>query len=457
MRKTVDMTVGSPTKLIFFFTLPIIFNYVLQQLYSLADAAIVALALGDMAVTGVNLTGSLTFLVLGFSQGCSGGFGILLSHFVGAKDEEKMRRSFATSILLTVAISFVLTALALLFSRKMLLLLETNAIYMDYSLAYIRAVFSGIIFTMFYNLASQVLLAFGDSKSPLIILVISALLNIGLNSLLFVFNWSVAWAGYATIISQGVAALIGFGIIFKKIAVLRLKKEDFQTSFGFIVEHLGIGLPMAFQFSITAIGCMIQQRAFNLFPPEYSMGQSTGSKINGIFDTGVLNAFGTAMATYCGQNHGAKRLDRIRQGVKSGFIIGGGLTIGCMVLAIGLAYPMANLLLPDATKEVHGIVFQYVCVNASMFFFLMLVFFFRQSLQGVGKSFTAAFGGVIELMARFVCAFTLAKISFNWACLSNSCAWVSAGIYFLIMFLLYLRKETKNSINSTAEEIKDGN
>jgi len=448
MNKNIDMTVGSPTKLIFWFTLPIIFNYILQQLYSLADAAIVALALGNEAVTGVNVTGSLTFLVLGFSQGCSGGFGILLSHFVGAKDEEKMQKSFAVSILLTILISGILTVLALLFSRPMLRLLETNELYIEYSLSYIRAIFSGIIFSMFYNLASQVLLAFGDSKSPLVILAISAILNLLLNSLLFVTNWSVAWAGWATVISQGIAAIVGYIIILAKIPVLRLKRKHFSCSIKFALKHLGMGLPMAFQFSITAIGCMIQQRAFNLFPPEYTMGQSTGSKINAIFDSGVLNAFGTAMATYCGQNHGAKRLDRICQGIKSGFLIGGGLTIFCMGNALALAYPMANLLLPNASKQIHDLVFKYVAINSSMFFFLMLVFFFRQCLQGVGKSFTAAFGGVVELIARFTCAFTLAKISFDWACLSNPCAWATAGIYLLIAFLLYLHKETKKEKTS---------
>ncbi len=443
MRKNVDMTVGSPTKIIFLFMLPIIFNYVLQQFYSLADSTIVALALGNEAVTGVNLTGSLSFLVIGFSQGCSGGFGVLLSQFVGAKDERKIKNSFAVSIFLTLVIATCLTVLSLTFSRPLLTLLKTNELYIDYSNAYIRAIFSGIVFTMFYNLASQILLAFGDSKSPLIILFTSAVLNVGLNSLLFIKDMTVAWAGWATVISQAAAAVVGFVIIFKKIPALRIKREDFKFTAKFALAHLGMGLPMAFQFSITAIGCMIQQRAFNLFPPEYSMAQSTGSKINGIFDAGVLSAFGTAMGTYCGQNYGAKRFDRIESGVKAGFLVGGGLTLFSMAAALAVCYPLSYVLLPNASSEVYSHVFTYILINSSMYVFLMLIFFFRHALQGTGRSMTAAFGGVIELIARTVCAFTLATVLFKFACFSNPMAWISAGLFLMVSFLICLKQEKK--------------
>ncbi len=447
MAKNVDMTVGNPVKLIVWFMLPLILNYVFQQFYAVADSAIVALALGSKAVTGVNLTGTLSFLVLGFSQGCSGGFGILLSQFVGAKDEEKQRKSFATSILLTIAIALILTAVSLIFCRELLLLLKTNEIYFEYSEQYIRAIFSGIIFTMFYNLSAQVLLAYGDSKSPLIILLISAGLNVILNCLLFITDWSVAWAGWATVIAQGVAAVVGFALIFKKIPALRLKKEDFLLKARFVLKHLAMGIPMACQFSITAIGCMIQQRAFNLFDPKYAMAQSTGSKISGIFDSGALQAFGTAMGTYFGQNYGAKRTDRLRDGVKYGFVVGSITAIFCAVLVVALAYPLSFILLPDAPKEVYAFVFYYALVHGVCYLLLMLVYFFRHALQGVGKSVSAAFGGVVELIARVVCANTLAKISFEYACFSNPSAWLTAGLFLMISFLIYL-KRIKNGFNN---------
>ena len=450
MKKTVDMTVGNPTKTIILFTLPIILNYVFQQFYALADTAIVSLALGSDAMTGVNVTGPISFLMLGFSQGCSSGFGILLSQFVGAKDEEKMRKSFATSIGLTIVIALFLTAISLFCCKPLLNLMETNEQYFDYAYDYINAIFSGLVFSMFYNLASQILLAFGDSKTPLYILLISATANLLLDALLFITDWTVAWAGWATVISQGLSAVVGFMIIFKKLPVLRLQKEDFFVDGKFALKHLGMGLPMAFQFSITSIGLMIQQRAFNLFPPVYSKAQSAGSKISGIFDGGVIRAFGATMATYCGQNYGTKRLDRIRQGVRSGFIVGGGLALFSFVTAVGSAYPIASLLMPKESKEVWKYVFQYVLTNASNYFFLLLIEFFRLALQGIGRSFIATLGGVVELIARTAWCLTVGTISFTWACFSNASAWISAGLFLMIVFLAVLKKE--ENVNKTVCE-----
>lgn len=441
--KNIDMTVGNPTRNIFWFTLPIIVNYVLQQFYALADSMIVGWSLGSEAVTGINLTGSLSFLVLGFSQGCSCGFGILLSQFVGAKDEEKMKKSFAASICLTLGIAAVLSLLSVVFARDILCLLKTNELYLKYSHSYVTAIFSGIVFTMFYNLTSQVLLAFGDGKTPLYVLIVSAVLNVALNSLLFVVDLGVAWAGWATVISQGVAAVVGFVIILKRLPVLRLKREDFHFSVRFALKHLALGLPMALQYSITAIGCMIQQRAFNLFPPQYSMAQGTGSKISGIIDSGVLKAFGSAMATYCGQNYGAKRLDRIRLGMKSALLVGGGLIIFSMGFVVAFSYPISKALIPKQTDEVYNLVFRYVLTQASTYLFLAMIYIFRESLQGMGKGVVSAFGGLIELIARVVSSFTIARISFGWACFSNPTAWISAGVFFIIVFFINLRKEEK--------------
>jgi Na+-driven multidrug efflux pump len=445
MKKNVDMTVGNPTKLLVWFMIPLILNYVFQQFYAVGDSAIVALALGSKVVTGVNVTGSLSFLVLGFSQGCSGGFGVLMSQFVGAKDEERQRKSFATSIILTIVIATVLTALSLTYSRELLVLMKTNEIYIGYAEEYIRAIFSGIVFTMFYNLASQILLAHGDSKSPLIILIVSAVLNVLLNCLLFVTDWSVAWAGWATVISQGIAAIVGFVLIVKKIPTLRLKKSDFCVNVGFVFKHLGMGLPMACQYSITAFGCMIQQRAFNLFDPKYAMAQSTGSKISGLFDSGALQAFGTAIGTYFGQNYGAKRLDRLQEGLKKGFLVGAVTAVASSLLVIALAYPLSWVLLPDASKEIYDLVFFYDFVHGVMYVFLALIYFFRHALQGIGQSVCATLGGVVELIARVVCANTLAKIAFEYACFSNPSAWLTAGLFLMIVFLFFLQKLKKEN------------
>jgi Na+-driven multidrug efflux pump len=354
-----------------------------------------------------------------------------------------MKKSFAASICLTFGIASILTLLSVVFARDILVILKTNEVYIEYSHSYITAIFSGIVFSMFYNLVTQVLLAFGDGKTPLYILIVSAVLNIALNSLLFVVDLGVAWAGWATIISQGVAAIVGILVILKRLPVLRLKKEDFKFSVGFSLKHLALGLPMAVQYSITAIGCMIQQRAFNLFTPEYPMAQGTGSKISGIIDSGVLKAFGSAMATYCGQNYGAKRLDRIRKGMKSAVIVGGGIVVLSIAFVIGFSYPLAQMLIPKETNKVYDLVSQYVTTQACFYPFLAMIYIYRESLQGMGKGLLSACGGGIELLARVVSSITIARISFSWACFSNPTAWLSAGLFFMIIFFVILSKEEK--------------
>ena len=169
------------------------------------------------------------------------------------------------------------------------------------------------------------------------------------------------------------------------------------------------------------------------------MAQSAGSKINGLFDGGVLQAFGMAMGTYFGQNYGAKRTDRIREGVKVGFIIGTIVAIYSAVLGVIIVYPMSWLLLPNVSSEIYRLVFIYNIIHGANYIFLMLVFFFRHALQGVGKSITAALGGVVELIARVACSFTLARVSFEFACLSNPSAWLTAGVFLMVAFLIYLK------------------
>ncbi len=443
MAKTIDMTKGSPFKTIFKFAIPIALSFMLQQLYNLGDSFIVSFSRGPDVVTGVNLTGSITFLVLGFAQGLAAGFGIVLSQFVGAKDTEKMKNSLATSIILCAGISVVVSVVATLLARPMLELLKTDKAFIEYSEQYIKTIFIGMGFTVFYNFSDQVMRAMGDSKTPLLILILCAVLNILLNSLLFVTNWGVAWAGWATVISQGVSAVVGFFIIFKKFEVLHLKKKDFKFTFKFALKHFATGLPMAFQFMITAIGCMIQQRAFNVLGEEYQMAQSTASKIDNIFGQ-VFNAIGSAMATYCGQNYGARRLDRIKQG----FIASLGVGAICMIFAtggaIGLSYPLSKLLLSGVDNKVYDHVFRYLLIQSCGYYFLFLVFMPRQALQAMDKGVHAMFGGVIELVMRYATSITLAVWwGYPGACFSNVLAWTGAAIYLVITFIVQYSKEVK--------------
>ena len=437
--KNIDMTVGSPFRNIFLFAIPVVLNLLFQQLYSFGDTLIISLSRGSEAVTGVNITGSVGFLTLGAAQGFSAGFTIVLSQYVGAKDEENMRRSFATSVVLSVAVSVVMSLVFVPMTSLILDLLNTDELYRPHSMQYLSTMLSGIIFSVFYNLAASVMRAMGDSKTPLIILLLSAVMNVGLNSLLFITDMGVWWAAMATLISNGVAAALGFVLIFKKYPELRLNKSHFKMDARFCLKHLAFGAPMALEFAITAFSCMIQQRAFNsLDDPLYAMAQSTASQIDNIFHV-IIKSIAPCVATYCAQNYGAGKGERIMPGIKASLLVGGILTAIAMVGDLVLAVPLARLFLPDAPEKVYGFVVEYAVKQLVFYYGVCLVYIFRNALQGLGMAGVAAVGGVVELLMRVFAAFVLAKhFSFSGACFSNPLAWIGAasmlGVAFFALF-----------------------
>jgi putative MATE family efflux protein len=462
-KKVIDMTVGSPFKNIILFALPIAIGFMLQNLYSLGDVLIVSHALNANASTGVNMTGSITFLVLGFCAGMSSGFSVVLSQFVGAKDTVKMRKSVATIIFLSVVISVITAITVTILCRWMLELLDTPAEFIDYADIYLKAIFIGLPFTMLYNVSSEILRAMGDSRTPLITLILCATINIGLNSLLFIApELTCAWAGWATIISQAISAVVGFVVIFKKFPELRVKKEDFKISLSFAGKHLLMGVPMSIQFIITASGCMVQQQAVNGLPAPAPMAQANGSKIDNLFGM-LLNGCGVAMATYCGQNFGAKKYDRIKKGFIAGFGVGAIFTVISMCCNTFLAVPISKILLPASSmdalpvgvtpNDVYDMIFTYNGTLSIFYYFLYLIFMSRQALQGIGKSTVAMFGGVAEFVVRFVLSPILAeKAGFIGMCYSNPIAWIVGGVFLTVAFIICfarLIKKTSTNLNET--------
>ena len=441
MAKTTDMTTGSPFKKIFLFALPMALAYMLQTLYSLGDTLIVSLSRGEDAVTGINLTSSLIFLVNGFSQGLSAGFGLVLSQYVGAKNQERMRKSVATSVVLTAIFSSVLSVIFVIFSPQILVLMNTNKQFIGYSVPYIRSIFAGLVCASYYNLSSQIMRAMGDSKTPLFILILCAILNLGLNSLLFFTDLKPEWAGWATVISQGISAIVGFIIVFKRYPILRFTKRDLKSISSLAGKHLSMGVPMAFQSSITAVSCMIQQLAFNSLPnPIFAMAQSTGSKIDNMFSS-VLFGSTVAMGVYCGQNYGANKVDRIKNGVKASYLMGLIFTAFAMLLNFLLCRPLASILLYGATDEVIDLIFKYIAIQSLFYYALCVLLYNRESLQGLGKSSLTVIGGTIELIMRCFACFVLAKnFGFNGACLSNCLAWLGGAICFIISFKIVIKK-----------------
>ena len=318
-----DLTTGNPFKLILFFAFPVFLGCVFQQLYNMADTIIVGNTVGPDAFTGVGLTGSITFLVVGSMNGLTAGFSVKVAQAYGAGDESGVRRAVGMSYLLSIAIAVLVTAIAAPLTGVLLNLMQTPAAYYEYAYRYLFVIFCGIPATVFYNIVAGLLRAVGDSKTPLYFLIFSAVLNVGLDFLfILVFRMYYEGAALATVLSQLVSGALCLLVALHRYPILRPAKSDFQWDWHLAGGHLAQGLPMALQFSITAIGCMVQQTALNGLDaalPGVVTAYTAASKIDSIA-TQTFVALGTAMATYAGQNYGAGRYDRIRKGVFVGMV-----------------------------------------------------------------------------------------------------------------------------------------
>lgn len=441
-----DMTKGSPTKLLLYFSIPLLIGNVFQQLYNMMDTIIVGRILGINALAAVGSTGSLSFLVLGFVWGLTGGFAVISAQKYGARDYDGLRRAVTTSIRLSLILSILLTALSVAITRPLLQLMNTPDDIIDDAYTYIIVIFAGIIATFAYNMISCILRALGDSKTPLYFLIVSSVLNIVLDIIFIVcFHLGVAGAAYATVISQAVAALLCFFYTAKKYPILRLTKKDWAFSKELTIKHLQLGLPMAFQFSITAIGTVVLQGALNLFGPAKIAAYTAACKVEQLV-TQPASSFGVTMANYSGQNLGAGEYDRIRDGVKKCCYLTIAFAVGAAAIVLLFGEPLTRLFVSrdnaEMLTEVLSSAKQYLMIVAFPFPILHLIFVFRNALQGIGRSFMPLMAGVFELIVRVVAAFTLPQIiGFAGVCLAGPLAWVSACFPLWIAYAVIIKEK----------------
>ncbi|MEG0615578.1 MAG: MATE family efflux transporter, partial [Oscillospiraceae bacterium] len=260
-----DMTSGNPTKLIFSFAVPMLIGNVFQQFYNMVDAIIVGRFVGVNALAAVGATGAMSFLILGFVIGLTVGFSVIVSQRFGANDEAGLRQAVTMSVLLSIVGTIVITTASMLSARTLLEFMKTPKDIIDDAFIYIFIICGGIFATIFYNLLSAILRALGDSKTPLIFLIISSIINVVLD-ILFVktFNMGVAGAAYATVAAQAISGVMCLFYINKKYPILHLHKSDWAINWQTIFQLLKLGLPTAIQNSVTAVGVMIVQTAVNL-------------------------------------------------------------------------------------------------------------------------------------------------------------------------------------------------
>ena len=309
---TNDMSRGNPARLIISFMLPVLAGNIFQQFYNVVDSVIVGQFLGVNALAAVGSTGSVVFLVWGLVTGLTSGFSVILAQQFGAGDKKGLCRYEGASVWLCGVIGILMTVILMLGLNPILRLMNTPDEIFGETRAYLGVLFAGILITFAYNMLAGMLRALGDSKTPLLFLVIASILNIVLDIVFILYcNTGVAGAAYATLIAQAVSALLCVRHIAKKYEILKISRQDIHCSVSSAKKLLNVGIPMGLQFSITAIGTMIVQAALNGLGPVYIAGFSAAGKIGNIA-TQPFPSLGVAMATYTGQNLGASRFDRVK-------------------------------------------------------------------------------------------------------------------------------------------------
>ena len=443
---TTDLTVGKPLFQILRFALPLVLGTLFQQLYSFADTVIVGRCLGTDALGAVGTTYSLNFLILGFVQGACVGFGIPVAETFGAKDQGGLRKYLFNGALLCVVLSVVFTIFTTLMAGPLLQLIHTpEELYAD-AVLYIRIIFLGIPATVLYNYASSVLRAMGDSQHPFYFLLAASVLNIGLDYLLIAsMGMGVDGAALATVLSQllsgGLCAFWFFTRTAKQ-EELTFRGQSSLLSAGHCKRLAYIGFPMGFEYSVSAIGAVIMQDAINLLGSTAVAAQTAGEKIRQMF-TLPMESVGMAMATYVGQNHGAHRTDRIKQGIKDGCTIQLTYCVAAWVVIFFVKPYAVGLVLGDADPAVTAGAIQYLAIMSMLFCFHGLLMIFRNTLQGLGYSVQAIISGVGELIGRSLGGLLAVKTGLGYVgiCLSNPFAWGLAMLYCMFMVRRMLKRE----------------
>lgn len=435
------MTTGNPVKLILFFSIPLLIGNVFQQFYSMVDTIIVGRYVEVQALAAVGVTGSLSFLILGFTFGLTGGFSVIIAQRFGANDEDGLRKSVATSTILSIISTIIITLASMLSAKPVLSLMNTPDDIINDATIYIIIIYAGTCATVFYNMIAGILRSLGDSKTPLYFLILSSILNIILD-LFFIlnFNMGVRGAAYATVIAQGISDILCLIYALKKYPILRLKKEDWIWDKNFALKHLNVGIPMALQFSITATGVMVLQTALNAFGSTVIAAYTAASKVEQIVTQPGIS-FGTTMATYCGQNLGAGKYDRIKEGVKKGSIITIMVSIIAAVVLFVFGKSLSTLFISSDQIEALNYSKQYLNTVAAFLPILGMLFIYRNSLQGIGDAFIPMMAGVAELVARVIVAFTLpAFIGYIGICLASPFAWIGATIPMAIKYRILIKR-----------------
>ena len=441
------MTTGKPLRLIINFAIPIILGNLVQQLYNAADSVMVGKLIGNDALGAVGSTGSITFLIIGFIMGLSEGACMLVARFFGGKDYEKMKHCVGNIIYVLFGVVIVFTALSFTFSREILILMKTPKELLPLADTYIRVIFLGMCTNMLYNFCAGLLRALGDSRSPLYFLIISAVLNVALNYLFIaIIPLGVLGAAIATVLAQLFSGLCCIIHISKKCDYLRISRCHLKPDARLIGRICGMGLPMGFQYSIVAIGSVTLQAAINSLGNVAVTAYATCEKVlNPCWS--LINCMGVALANFCSQNLGAGNLPRVKKGVRDAGALMLSLSVAFALLLFFFGKYASLIFLDEKTDEIFAYISQYFKTQSFFFIALSFIGILRNTVQGLGFSMQAMFGGVLELFARSTIALVFVPIyGFDAACFASPSAWVVAAILFIFLYIYAIKKLSKKQV-----------
>lgn len=440
-----DMTSGRPAKLILGFFVPMVFGLLFQQLYNMVDTIIVGKYLGVGALASVGSTGSINFMIIGFCIGVCNGFTIPVAQRFGEKNLTQLKKAAANGAWLAAGFSLVMTTAVCVLCRQILMWMDTPKDIIDGAYAYIFVIFLGIPATYLYNMVSGIIRSLGDSRTPLYFLLMSSVLNVFLDLFtIVVLKMGVAGAAWATVLAQAISGIACLGFMIKRFEILRMTRKEAAPDLQIMKSLCGIGIPMGLQYSITAIGSMVLQVAVNGLGSMSVAAMTAATKIS-MFFCCPFDALGSTMATYGGQNIGARRLDRIGEGLKDAVLMGAAYALLALLVLYHFGDDIALLFLDVDQVQILGQVRQYLLANAVFYIPLVLVNAVRFLIQGMGYSKRAVLAGVCEMAARAGVGFLLVPyLGYTAVCYASPCAWIAADLFLVPSYFAIMRKLQKD-------------
>lgn len=452
--KVKDMTEGKPARLIFLFALPLIFGNIFQQLYNIVDTMVIGKLIGVEALAAVGSGAWLNWMVIDIIIGFTQGFSILISQYFGENNVENLRKTVITSTILAIILGVSMTIISLLAVKPVLILLNTPENIIDDALSFLRVAFCGIPAILAFNTCSAILRALGNSRTPLNAMIIASVINVILDFLfVLVFKWGIIGPAIATVIAQISSFLYCINII-KKLPILKFTTEDFKIDMYMIKKLIFLGAPISFQNGIIGFGGLVVQYVINGFGFIFVAGFTATNKLYGILEL-VAVGLGYAMATFTGQNLGAKKYKRIRKGMNSALKMAIGTSLVLSVILFILGRYFVSIFIsgnPEVVKLVTDVAYKYLMVMSSMLFILYMLHIYRNALQGMGDTIIPMISGIVELSMRIsVALFLPLLIGETGIYFAEVAAWLGAELILMTTYYIRINKLKSKEIEVQVE------